>query len=272
MRTVGKIILVLFCICLLWMPVSAASAAESVQTTVLVADDGSCSITMRFTLQLEQEEKLELPLPAQAQDVRLDGKFRTPSAQGDRLVLSLPKMEPGLHIFEVSYTLSGVVTQKSGGLWVDVPLLTGFSYPVERFSFSVTLPDELKETPSFISGYYGESIASSLDVQVQGNIISGSCSVVLKDHETLRMSCRGDKTMFPHFSAKETLLSGWETVLAVLMAVAVLYYLVALLPIIPRKIRSFSPPEGLAAGDLGTCLTGCGMELTMMVFSWAQLG
>jgi hypothetical protein len=50
------------------------------------------------------------------------------------------------------------------------------------------------------------------------------------------------------------------------------YYLVALLPSFPRKIRSFSPPEGLAAGDLGTCLTGCGMDLTMMVFSWAQMG
>jgi hypothetical protein len=272
MRTIGKLILILLCIALLWMPVSAASGAESVQTTVLVADDGSCSITMRFTLLLEQEEKLQLPLPAGALDVRLNGKFRTPALQGERLMLSIPKLEPGRHILEVSYTLSGVVSQKSGGLWVEVPLLTGFSYPVERFTFSVTLPGELTETPTFFSGYYGETIASSLEMQVEGNTVSGKCTAVLKDHETLRMSYRGDKGMFPHFSDREPLLSDWEMVMAVLMAAAVCYYLLALLPMIPRKIRSFSPPEGLAAGDLGTCLTGCGMDLTMMVFSWAQLG
>ena len=32
------------------------------------------------------------------------------------------------------------------------------------------------------------------------------------------------------------------------------------------------PPEGISAGELGTCLTGCGTDLTMMVFTWAHLG
>lgn len=272
MKIIGKILLVIVCISLLWMPVSAVSNAESVKTTVQVSDDGSCTVTMQFTLHLEQGEKLELPLPAQALDVRLNGKYRTPTLQGDRMILSLPKLEAGLHTLEVSYTLSNALTQKANGLELKVPLLTGFSYPVERFSFSVTLPKALQEKPSFISGYYGETIASSMDIQVQGSTVSGSCNVSMKDHETLHLIYRGDKEMFPRFSDREPLLSGWELVMAVLMVLAVGYYLLALLPVVPKKIRSFSPPEGLAAGDLGTCLTGCGMDLTMMVFSWAQLG
>lgn len=272
MKKIGIFLLILLCISLLWVPASAASGVESVRTEVLVQEDGSCSVAMRITLRLEQGEKLEIPLPQDAQDVRLGGKFRTPTQQGGRLVLPLPELEAGVHVLEVSYTLANAVTQKSTGLLLDVPLLTGLSYPVERFSFAVTLPVPLTGEASFFSGYYGESIAPSLQVQVQGNTVSGACTVVLKDHETLRMNYLGTKEMFPRFSAREPLLSGWEMVMAGLMAAAILYYLVALLPMIPRKIRSFSPPEGLAAGDLGTCLTGCGMDLTMMVFSWAQLG
>lgn len=272
MKKIGIFLLILLCISLLWVPASAASGVESVRTEVLVQEDGSCSVAMRITLRLEQGEKLEIPLPQDAQDVRLGGKFRTPTQQGGRLVLPLPELEAGVHVLEVSYTLANAVTQKSTGLLLDVPLLTGLSYPVERFSFAVTLPVPLTGEASFFSGYYGESIAPSLQVQVQGNTVSGACTVVLKDHETLRMNYLGTKEMFPLFSAREPLLSGWEMVMAGLMAAAILYYLVALLPMIPRKIRSFSPPEGLAAGDLGTCLTGCGMDLTMMVFSWAQLG
>jgi hypothetical protein len=272
MKKFGIFLLILLCISLLWVPASAASGVESVRTEVLVQEDGSCSVAMRITLRLEQGEKLEIPLPQDAQDVRLGGKFRTPTQQGGRLVLPLPELEAGVHVLEVSYTLANAVMQKSTGLLLNVPLLTGLSYPVERFSFAVTLPAPLTGDPSFFSGYYGESIAPSLQVQVQGNTVSGACTVVLKDHETLRMNYLGTKEMFPRFSAREPLLSGWEMVMAGLMAAAILYYLVALLPMIPRKIRSFSPPEGLAAGDLGTCLTGCGMDLTMMVFSWAQLG
>lgn len=272
MRSLCKIMLLMICVLALCMSVSAVSGVDSAQATATVDSDGETHVTLRFQLRLEQEERLELPLPPDAENVRLNGKYRTPTAQGGRLVLALPKLGAGVHTVEVSFSLQNAVTEKSGVLWLEVPLLTGFSYPVERFSFSVTLPTEPKEQPSFTSGYYGEGIASSMDVQVQGTTVTGACTVPLKDRETLALTCRGDREMFPRFSAARPLLGGWETAIAVLIAVAAVYYLAALLPMIPRRIRSFSPPDGLAAGDLGTCLTGCGMDLTMMVFSWAQLG
>ena len=272
MKFLCRFLLLLMCISLLWVPVSAASGVSSVDSSAIVEPDGGCIVTLRFQLRLEQEERLELPLPLGAENVRLNGKYKTPTAQGNRLVLALPKMGVGVHTVEVSFALSGAVSQKNGVLWLEVPLLTGFPYPVEQFSFTVTLPGEPKEQPSFISGYHGETIASSMNIRVQGSTVSGTCIEPLMDRETLVMTYRGDREMFPKFSARQPLLGGWETAIVALVAVAVVYYLVALLPIIPRKIRSFSPPDGLAAGDLGTCLTGCGMDLTMMVFSWAQLG
>ena len=272
MKKVFTCILILLCVALLAVPAWATPGADSVRTDVVVDADGGCLITMRFQLRLEQEEKLEIPLPLEASDVRLNGKYRTPTQQGSRMVLTLPKMGAGVHTVEISYRLDSVVTEKSGALVLDVPLLTGFAYPVDQFSFSISFPSEVTQNPGFTSGYYGESILSSMNFTLQGNIIYGNCQEKLKDHETLNLTYRGDRTMFSRYVSEQPLLGFWEAVMAFLMAGAAIYYLVALLPIIPRKIRSFSPPEGLTAGDLGTCLTGCGMDLTMMVFSWAQMG
>lgn len=272
MKKAFTCILILLCVALLAVPAWATPGADSVRTDVVVDADGGCLITMRFQLRLEQEEKLEIPLPLEASDVRLNGKYRTPTQQGSRMVLTLPKMGAGVHTVEISYRLDSVVTEKSGALVLDVPLLTGFAYPVDQFSFSINFPSEVTQNPGFTSGYYGESILSSMNFTLQGNTIYGNCQEKLKDHETLNLTYRGDRTMFSRYVSEQPLLGFWEAVMAFLMAGAAIYYLVALLPIIPRKIRSFSPPEGLTAGDLGTCLTGCGMDLTMMVFSWAQMG
>ena len=272
MKQLHKFILILLCVALLTVPASAAAGIQSVHTDAVVAADGSCRVNLRFYLRLEQEEKLELPLPLQAENIQLNGKYRTPVTESSRRVLQLPKLGPGLHTVEVSFTLPCAVTTKSGSLYLELPLLTGFAYPVEEFRFTVVFPEQLQAHPSFSSGYHAESILTDLQFQVSGNTVSGSSLVVLKDHETLMLTYRGDGTMFSDYSARQPLLNGWQFVVLALMAVAIMYYLLALLPIIPRKIRSFSPPEGLSAGDLGTCLTGCGMDLTMLVFSWAQLG
>ncbi len=272
MRHFEKLILILLCIALLTVPAAAASAAESVRADAVVESDGSCQVTVRLQLRLEQGEKLVLPLPDGARDVRLDGKYKTPTQQGARLVLALPELGAGVHTVEVSFRLDSILSVKNGVLWLEVPLLSGFSYPVERFAFSVRFPAAVPESPGFTSGYYGQDILSSMETAVQGSTLSGSCTKPLKDHETLTLTCRVNREDFPAYSEKAGLLGPWELTMAVLMAVAAVYYLFALMPSIPKKIRSFSPPEGLSAGDLGTCLTGCGMDLTMMVFSWAQLG
>ena len=224
MKKIVAFCLAMLCISLLCLPAAAVSVADSVQTTASVNSDGSCYITMGLQLRLEQEEELTLHLPAEAKEVRLNGKFRTPTQQGSRVVLSLPRLSAGVHTVEVSFRLEAVVSQKSGGLVAEVPLLTGFSYPVESFSCSVTLPAAPLEQPSVISGYYGESTASFLQVQVRGNVVSCSSTAPLKDRETLTLRCRGDKEMFPDFSSQQSLLEGWETLIVILRAVGFVYW------------------------------------------------
>ena len=44
------------------------------------------------------------------------------------------------------------------------------------------------------------------------------------------------------------------------------------MPRLTRRTRCHGQPDGITAGELGTCLTACGTDLTMLVISWAQLG
>ena len=270
MKLLAKIIILLLCACLLCVPV-AASSVRTAQADAIVEKDGSCQVNLRFTIELDQPQKLKYPLPSVAQNVKLNGSYKTPSDQGGRLLLDLGSFDAGVHTVSISFTLQNAITEKNGSLTLHLPLLSGFGLPMAALSFEVRLPARLEREPTFTSNW-GDNALSGLEVTVSDNCVYGKTTEPLLDSMELEMQYQGDHEMFPRFTAKEPLLGGWETVMAVLMAAGFGYYLLALLPSFPRKIRSFSPPEGLAAGDIGSCLTGCGMDLTMMVFSWAQLG
>lgn len=271
MKLFSKILILLLCMVLLCIPV-AASGVQSAQSSASVKSDGSCTVTIRLQIRLDQGQTLSFPLPKNAENVRLDGKLKTPSVQANQMILQLSEFSAGVHTVEVSFDIADAITEQNGALNLEVPLLTGFELPVENFSFTVTLPQEVTGQPGFSSSYYGQQIEKDLSVQVSGNTISGSATQPLLGQESLVLQYQADSQMFPKYSSEQSLLGSWETVIVLLIAAGALYYLLALMPSFPRKVRSFSPPEGLAAGDLGTCLTGCGMDLTMMVFSWAQLG
>ena len=53
---------------------------------------------------------------------------------------------------------------------------------------------------------------------------------------------------------------------------ALLYWLLTLRTLPLVSSRASTAPEGITAGELGCRLTLTGGDLTMMVFSWAQLG
>lgn len=275
MKIIAKLLPVLICLCLLCLPATAASTVSTVssaKTSIEVASDGSCKVNMHFNIRLRDDQTLTLPLPKEAKNVRLNDKLKTPSTQKDQLLLELSDLEAGGQSVDVSFDLSNAITVEGEMLKLQVPLLTGLNLSIEEFAFTVIMPEPLTQRPSFSSLYHGADVGGILQISTKGSTISGSCTQKLNDHETLTMQYRGDKTMFPDYSAPRTPIAGWELALALLIVVSILYYLIALIPRPVSKVRTFSPPEGLAAGDIGTCLTGCGMDLTMMVFSWAELG
>ncbi len=272
MRRISILLLVLLLCGSLCLPV-AASSATMVQSTAILSPEGSAQMNMTVNLHLDASPgELYFPLPADAQNVLLNGGQAETRAKDGAVQVMLPNVAAGDFTFSFSYRLPLVTVSDGDHFLVQLPLLSGFAYPIEAMEFTVTLPDEITGRPEFSSGYHQEAIEGSLVSTVQANTVSVAMTESLKDHETLTMTLEADPAMFPQVTLSEPLLSGWDGAALVCIALAVLYYLVCLLPVVPRRVRCFTPPDGINAGEVGSCLTGSGADLTLMVLTWAQLG
>ena len=143
MRIMLGAVLILF----LAFPAAAVSSASQVESFLTVAADGSCQVTTTVTLHLEQtQEDLVFPIPAGAANVTLNGSRAKTTSGGDRLYVDLSKAYGGVTgdvAFTLNYTMYGLVAENSeGALELRLPLMSGFSFPVDAMSFSITLPGE----------------------------------------------------------------------------------------------------------------------------------
>ncbi len=277
MRKALVFITVLCVVFSLAVSVNAATYAKNVSAYATVANDGSSQITLSATIHLDQAvEDLRFPLPGKSSNVTVNG-----SHVGSR-------MENGLRMVNLSgvvgkavgditlhftYSLPNmVVTNEAGLLELQLPLLSGFAYPVQAMEFSVTLPGQVTAKPAFSSGYHQANIEKDLYCTVSGATITGISQVELKDHETLMMTLLVAEEMFPQ---TRIVLPDFKTVniLTTLFFLLALAYWALFLRNIPTwPFRKPSPPEGFTAGELGSVLHLKGGDLNMMVFSWASLG
>ena len=269
MKQIRYLAVALLCCLLLSIPALALTAATDVSGNAAVAADGSCRIEMTIILQVEgAQTHLTFPWPADAKDVTLGGQPVEVFVGDEKLQVRLPSMPAGRHTLLLHYELPSVLQFTKTGTLLSVPLLSGFSLPIEKMTFTVTLPGDVTHRPAFISGYHQEQIR--LATVIDGNTIQGTTTSMLKDHETLRMDMEVDEALFQ--VQKQPLLTGWGWATVVLLVLAMAYFCLTMLPKFYRHSRSFTAPEGITAGEVGCCLTGSGTDLSMMVLSWAQLG
>lgn len=273
MRIMLGAVLILF----LAFPAAAVSSASQVESFLTVAADGSCQVTTTVTLHLEQtQEDLVFPIPAGAANVTLNGSRAKTTSGGDRLYVDLSKAYGGVTgdvAFTLNYTMYGLVAENSeGALELRLPLMSGFSFPVDAMSFSITLPGEIPDSPAFTSGYYQSSIEKYLTYTKEGAMIQGSTTQSLKDHETLVMTLAVSDQMFPQVTRPVERTSLDELAMGGCAALALIYWVIFLRCPIPWKKHSTCPPQGYSAGQAGTVLFLKPCDLTMMVLSWAQLG
>lgn len=274
----------------LCIPASAETAATQVNMQCSVTSDGDCRVSMNLRLRLEAAyDQMAFPIPANARGVTLNGNSASTSSTSSATLVDLSKITrdyTGDITVDIGYTIPEAVkvtvpeqtstnseTKLTPFLQLTIPLLCSFDYPVEFLSFTITMPSEkMTDTPTFTSIYRQISIMSDLNVEVRGSQIIGTSLVKLNDREGITMTMKVPEEMFPSVSTYVR-QGNPELVPIVGFALAALLYWVLFLrclPILP--IRATTPPEGITAGELGCRLTLSGGDLTMMVFSWAQLG
>lgn len=275
-----RFLLILICICAIFGLAVSTQAATTVSTASIsaaVTSDGSCQITADIQLQLDRAvEELSFPIPASARGVTLNGSTAWTSRSGDSQLIKLDRLVgsmAGTISIRIQYTLPNTVKyDEENNLILTLPLLSGFLYPVDTMDFTVSLPGINTNKPHFSSSYFQESIEADMTFTFSGPTISGTVPVQLKDRETLTMILPVTEEMFPQDPIRQWSM-GTSDVVMIILGVLALAYWIAFLRCAPfLRSRSTQPPEGYGAGELACALTGQGMDLTMMVLSWAQLG
>ena len=288
--------LVIFALCLvlvfaMGIGVSAfegETRATSVQTIATVSSNGSAQVSSTVALHVETPLKeLAYPVPASATGITLNGsRVLTEKTDQARLV-NLTKLLGGMagdFTFTVGYSISNTVhpisqaeeetveTTAGRRLQLDLPLLAGFSYPIDQFQFSINLPGNIYNQPGFISGYHQANIEKDLTYAVSGGNIAGRSWTALKDHETLNLRLVATDEMFPQTRAELPSVDTITTIIYFCIGLALVYWIFFLRNFLPIREYPAVAPEGFGAGQLGSVLTMAGTDLGLMIFSWAQLG
>lgn len=267
-------VLLVFCLC---VSATAATNATMIDINAVVSSDGSCRVTQIVTFNLEQAaENVSYPLPLGAHGITVNGSSFTPSRDRDAAYVRLDRVIgniTGTVSVTFSYTLDRTVGYNEDGLlMLELPLLSGFAYPVEAVRFSVTLPGAVPNRPSFSSGYFKARIQENMDVSVSGSRIEGQVLTSLKDRETLKMELMVDETMFPPAPLPVWTAGSEDFAMAVCAVLALVYWLVFMRCLPAGRVKRAVAPDGVGAGELGSVMTMAGADLTMMVVSWAQMG
>ena len=265
-----------FVFILLCCPAFAANTVSEGAFSANVAENGSCPATLDLQLYLDTSSDRVLPLPASARTITVNGGNAQVQRTDTAVLVSLSKVvgnAVGSFTVQVQYTIPNILVYSAkGDVSLDLPMLSGFGMPMDRFRFTINLPQSMEVSPRFFSGYYQQSIEADMSWSVSGNQITGSVLTPLKDRETLTMELDAPAGIFP---AKPvvSLDAGFEDIAVWALAIAALLYWLLFLsaaPLLP--MRTASPPEGCTAGQASCRLFGRGADLTMAVFSWAQLG
>ena len=267
------------------VPVSAESMASRVDFTGTVNIDGDCLVTMLVNLHLESaEEKLTFPLPANATNITVNGASPSVSRAGSYTAVSLTRATGGLagdFTVQIAYTIPKTVTLVDSStvsitdgrrLKLEIPILCGFSYPVQSLMYTITLPKEVTATPDFYSTYRQNGLASDLNVNINGTMITGSSKSGFNDHESMSMSMLVTPEMFPGVSTYQRTGNPELIPMGIFAGLALVYWLIFLRTFPARRESTALPPEGVTAGELACRLNLVGPDLTLMVLSWAQMG
>ena len=269
-------------LCALVLPASAENTASRVDAYCTVYANGDGQVNLTVTVRLEAaQDTLYFPLPGNATSISLNGAGARTSKTGSTVDVDVSRVVSGLvgeMSFRIDYTVPDAVKviqdekTKERSLQLELPLISGCSFPVDYLSFVVVMPANVTINPRFSSTYRQTGIDSDLAYVLNGNMITGATKAQLNDHEAVTMTLDVPTDMFPGVNIYIREGNPELKPMLILIGVAMLYWLLFLRTWPLHRTRSVSPPQGITAGELGCRLTLAGGDLTMMVMTWAQLG
>ena len=284
-RLLAMLMLLILMMGTLCVSASAESVASKVDMVCTVNSEGDCLVTMNVNLHLEQAyENLSFPLPANARDISVNQSAASTKKTGTAVQVDISRYTRG-YVGELplvfNFTIPDAVKVSTEEIKLGeerkivltIPMLCGFELPVQALSFIINMPSpDMTNPPYFTSIYRQESVGSDLTYGINRNQIIGSSKRGLNDHDGITMTMVVPREMFPTVSTYVREGNPELIPMLIFAGLAFAYWILFLRTWPLIRSRTSTPPEGITAGELGCRLTLSGGDLTMMVFSWAQLG
>lgn len=274
MKKVWILLLLVMCCVVSAAGVNAQSSITKLDGQWIVSENGQCDVSVTVSLTFDEAvAEPVFPIPAEASDITLNGeKINASSGQVKTVSLrSVTGGNAGEFTFNLHYQLPGVVNPGAEGMELTLDLLSGFAYPVDNMDFTVILPAPLTAQPVFSSSYYQDMIQGQMSVFTDSDTINGTTGP-LKDHESLVLRLPVTEQMFPQPAVAARVMGVIHLAVLAAVVLAVVYFLITMLPRFLRHKDRVTPPDGVSAGDLQMWLTGRGIDLSLLVVTWAQLG
>ena len=272
-----RLLICLFCCLLLCTAALAAEPAiTSLKTDCVVTGSGDAEFTQTVSIQLDTPvNELQFPLGENARSASIVG-YKAGRTTEDGITILTLKSDAGIsgsRTFTLHYTLPGLVSAQDGVQTLTLPLLCAkWAFPIENYAFTVTLAEAFPATPGFTSGYQGDVIEDYMTTSVQENVLTGSTTVSLKDHEALTMTLEAPDGFFSGKHAAWSAGSATTVLIFVCAALGLLYWLLKLRsPRLSRALRPL-PPDSAQPGELPYLLCGRSADFNAMVLHWASLG
>ena len=277
MKKTAIFIFLFLCCMALTVSASAAGTGQDVRYEANVSSDSSCTVTLTMDIVYSDEEASPVvPIPKAAEDVTLNGSPATLFSAANSRMVSLKTItggQAGNYRVTIRYRIPSVVsTGEEEGMQLNLQLMAAFPYPIQQFSATVTMPGEFGATPVMTSGYYQQDVAGLMNVTCSGNQIQLKNLQPLKDSETLTLQMKVDGKLFPKAEKSARVLGVMDLLILCAAFLAAAYYLLTMRPKLRRYGSRAAAPDGVTAGETGLWYIGAGVDLTMLVVTWAQLG
>ena len=78
---------VIVLLCVICIPVSAATGASGARVDANLDMDGSCTVSVSMNLRVEEEGEIRFPVPANARNITLNGYGASTRKEGDVLTV-----------------------------------------------------------------------------------------------------------------------------------------------------------------------------------------
>lgn len=272
-----RVLLILICLLLLTVPVSAAEdEISSLSANVIVNENGSCDLTVTAEISFSSSPtSFVFPLSKDASNITASGgQYKIRKIDGVRCVIFSNKAGfTGTQTFICSYSLPVSVEKLEEGQEFTLRLPEkGWEYSIKKLQMQLQFPMEVPQYPTWSSAYYEDVVDNYLTVRKIENTLEVSSVIAFQDRETLTM-----KLQFPDDSFRLRNLPGRATsvsqiIFYILFALALLYWLFFLRGKLLLPKTQHTAGMEATAGEIPCQLYGDLPDIAAVLSHWGNLG